>query len=271
LGLSGKTVGVAIPDTVLEERDNLRDKTVKLGTLARAFAIYGVDFVEVFRDDARRGESRLITNVLEYLETPQYLRRRLYALDESLKFAGLLPPLRIPSHRPRVPMAEVSLGEVREGVTNPDGTVEIGLEKPARYGPKKAANRRVTTKVIAKDPLTVELIEREEVVGYWGYAVRTRGLEEVFSDDRYALKVATSRFGNSLQSQLEPLKEAISKSRSVLLIFGSPSRGLFDICGPELTKLADYVVNLFPDQHVETVRTEEAVFAALNLVNILAI
>jgi predicted SPOUT superfamily RNA methylase MTH1 len=53
------------------------------------------------------------------------------------------------------------------------------------------------------------------------------------------------------------------------MIFGSPSRGLFDIVGTELGKLADFVLNLFPDQHVETVRTEEAIFAGLGLVNVI--
>ena len=55
------------------------------------------------------------------------------------------------------------------------------------------------------------------------------------------------------------------------LIFGSPSRGLFDIVGPELARKSDYVVNLFLDQHVETVRAEEAIFAGLNLVNMLVV
>ena len=96
-------------------------------------------------------------------------------------------------------------------------------------------------------------------------------LEEVFSDQRFGLRVATSRLGNSIQALIPGLREAVLRAGSVKLIFGSPSRGLFDMVGPELAAKADYVVNLFADQHVETVRTEEAIFAGLNFVNVLAV
>jgi len=45
-------------------------------------------------------------------------------------------------------------------------------------------------------------------------------------------------------------------------------RGLYDVFGKDLSKRADFVVNLFPGQMVETVRTEEAVSAALGLVTV---
>jgi len=96
-------------------------------------------------------------------------------------------------------------------------------------------------------------------------------MDEVFSDARFDLRVATSRFGNSLQSMAPSLRGALLKAKGVKLIFGSPARGLFDIVGPELARKSDFVVNLFADQHVETVRAEEAIFAGLNLVNMLLV
>jgi predicted SPOUT superfamily RNA methylase MTH1 len=271
LGLLGRKLGIAIPDTVLEENGSLREKSVKLGTIARACAIYGVDVVQVFKDDKGRGESKLVKKVLEYLETPQYLRRKIFPLDEALRYAGLLPPLRIPSHKAKVPVEKLTVGEVREGVTNADGGVDVGLDRPLRMRDRIGANRRVTVKVVSKDPVVVELIKREDVHEYWGYSVEIRSLEEVTSDARFGLKIATSRYGNSLQSQIFLLRESLQRASSALLLFGSPSRGLFDMIGPDLTKKANFVLNLFADQHVETVRTEEAIFAALNLVNALAV
>ena len=267
----GKKLAVAIPDTVLEERDSLREKTVKLGVIARGCAIYGVDIVQVFKDEKRRGEPALIRKVLEYLETPQYLRRRLYTLDESLKYAGLLPPLRIPSHKPKVPVERLTVGEVREGVANSDGTVDIGLDRSPRLKEKVGAGRRVTVRIASKSPLVAELAGKEYVHEYWGYEVESVATDEVFSDGRFGLKIATSRYGNTLQSQVFRLRESILKANSVKLVFGSPSRGLFDIVGQQLTQRVDFVVNLFAEQHVETVRTEEAIFTALNLVNTLAL
>ena len=271
MGIVGKRLAVAIPDTALEENDSLREKTVKLGTVARACAIYGVDVVEIFRDERGRNESRLIRKVLEYLETPQYLRKKLYTMDEALRYAGLLPPLRIPSHKPKVPLDRLTVGEIREGVTNSEGGVDVGLDRPLRMKERIGSNRRVTVKVVSKNPLIADLVRREEVHEYWGYQVESRSLAEVTSDSRFGLKIATSRYGNTLQSQIFQLRESILKAGSVLLIFGSPSRGLFDIAGPGLTKEVNFVVNLFADQHVETVRVEEALFAALNLVNTLVV
>jgi methyltransferase len=271
LTLLGKKVAVAIPDTVLEEHDSLREKTIKLGLIARACAIYGVDLIQIFRDEKGRGEARLIKKVLEYLETPQYLRRRLYPLDESLKFAGLLPPLRIPSHKPGVSVEKLQVGEIREGVTNSDGTVDIGLERNPAVKLRVASNRRVTIRVTSKSPLTAEIVDREEVNEYWGYAVETKTVDEAMEDPRFALKIATSRYGNTLPSQIFQLREAVGKAASILVIFGSPSRGLFDIIGRKLSQEFQFTINLFAEQHVQTVRTEEALFAALNLLNNLAL
>jgi methyltransferase len=267
----GRRLAVAFPDTVLEEKDSPRDKTAKLGLIARACSIYGVDVIQVFRDEKRRGEPTLIRKVLEYLETPQYLRRRLYPLDDMLRYAGLLPPLRIPSHKPKVPLEKLVVGDVREGITNSDGTVDIGLDRNPRLQGRTGANRRVTVRIASTTPLAAELIPRDQANEYWGYSVETRTIEEVFSDQGFELRVATSRFGNSLQSLVPNLRSAVLKAGGVKLIFGSPSRGLFDIVGPELAQKSTFVVNLFADQHVETVRAEEAIFAGLSLVNMLVV
>ncbi|MDV3293002.1 MAG: hypothetical protein LYZ70_01895 [Nitrososphaerales archaeon] len=267
----GRRLAIAIPDTLLEERDAPRDKTAKLGFIARACATYGVDLVEVFGDATGRGESKLIKKVLEYLETPQYLRKRIYPLDEDLRYAGLLPPLRTPSHKPKVPVDSLQIGEIREGVTNPDGTVDIGLDRAPRLRERTAANRRVTVKVAAKDPLTAEIIRKEDVGEYWGYSVESRTIDEVLRDYRFELKIATSRLGDPLQTQLPLLREAVERATSVLFLFGAPSKGLFDIVGMSLKNRVDFVTNLFAEQHVETIRTEEAVYAGLNLLNILSL
>lgn len=262
-------LGVAIPDTVLEEKDSPREKTAKLGLIARACAIYGVDVVEVFRDQGGRGEGALIRRVLEYLETPQYLRRRIFPLEESLRYAGALPPLRIPSHKPKVPLGSLAVGEVREGVANGDGTVDIGLDVAPRFEASVPRGRRVTVKVVSVNPLVAEQIPRWKAGRYWGYVVEEKAPSEVLEDQRFKVKIATSRLGTPLREALTPLKTALGGSASVKLVFGSPMRGLYELFGEALPLKAQFVVNLFPSQQVETVRTEEAVFAGLGLVSVL--
>ena len=269
MALLGKKLAIAIPDTVLEEKESLKDKTTKLGLIARFSAIYGVDVIQVYLEKGGQGEWVLMSKVLEYVATPQYLRKRLYPLDDALRFAGILPPLKIPSHKPKVLASFLKVGDVREGVTNNDGTVDLGLDVPAELHQKGKPGKRVTARIIGTDPIAAELISRDEAGEYWGYNVEMLSAEEVFSDLRFGIKVATSRLGRPLSEELPSLREAIRSSQSVKLIFGAPSRGLFDIFGKDLDRKADFVLNLFPEQKVQTVRTEEAVLAGLNLVSIL--
>jgi methyltransferase len=270
MALLGKKVAIAIPDTILEEKESLKDKTLKLGLVARFSAIYGVDVIQVYLDKAGQGEWVLISKVLEYVETPQYLRKRLYPLDDALRYAGILPPLKIPSHKPRVAGSPLKMGDVREGITNNDGTVDLGLDVPVQLRQKEQPGRRVTARIVGMKPITADVISKDDAGEYWGYNVEMLSAKEVFPDLRFELKIATSRLGHGLGEQLQSLREGISRSRSVKLVFGAPSRGLFDIFGKDLETKADFVLNLFPEQKVQTVRTEEAVLAGLNLVSILA-
>lgn len=270
MALQGVRVAVAIPNTLLEEKESLRDKTAKLGLVARACAIYGVDVIEVFEDPKGVGESQVIRRVLEYLETPQYLRRRLFPLDETLKFAGVLPPLRIPSHKPRLPLDKVEAGEVREGVVNGDGTIDVGLEAAPKLRGEAKAGARVTVRITSTRPLSAEPVARDKVKDYWGYSVEYKTLEEALSDQRFEVKLATSRLGIKLPDALPRIRSLLERAKSVKLIFGSPLRGLYDMAGRELDRRVDMVVNLFPGQQVATVRTEEALFAGLGVVSLIS-
>ena len=64
------------------------------------------------------------------------------------------------------------------------------------------------------------------------------------------------------------------KAKRKIILFGSPSAGLYEILeleGLNLDEIADFVVNTIPLQGVETVRTEEAIFVTLGILNILQI
>jgi methyltransferase len=270
LALLGRKLAVSLPDSVLEDKESLRDKTAKLGLIARACAIYGVDQIEIFRDQTGHGEPEVIRRVLEYIETPQYLRRRLYPLDETLRYAGMLPPLRIPSHRGKVSMDRLRVGDVREGVVNSDGTVDIGLDVAPSLSGKAVAGDRVTVRLMSTRPPSAVTIPRNDVGEYWGYKVELKSVRDVLSDGGFKVKVATSKFGTPLSSVLGNLRASFESADSIKLIFGSPSRGLYEIMGRDLDKRVDFVLNLFPEQHVETVRTEEAIFVGLGLVGLLS-
>lgn len=269
--LSGKRICVAVPDTVLEEQDSVREKTAKLGQIARYCSIFGVDTIAIFHDPRGRGESSFMRKVLEYLETPQYLRRRLFPLSEDLRFAGLLPPLRIPSHKPKVPTGALRPGEYREGVVLTDGfSVDAGLDRPVVLARKENPQRRVTVRITSASQSRVEgiAVDRHEVRQYWGYNVQVSGPGNLLADTAFPLKVATSRRGDPVARVARSLRIDLQESTALMLVFGSPSRGLFDILGKDLRSRVGYVVNLYPEQNVVTARSEEAMLSALYLVGL---
>lgn len=270
--LSGKRVCVAIPDTVLEEQDSVREKTAKLGQVARYCSIFGVDTIRIFNDPRGRGEPSFIKNVLEYLETPQYLRRRLFPLSDDLRYAGLLPPLRIPSHKPKLPLEKLQPGEYREGVVLADGSsVDVGLDAPVELRKKEAPHRRLTVRITRVSPPRIEgvPVDSREIKAYWGYSVEVSGAAALLNDPVFHLKVATSRHGDPVTRVARGMRTDLKDAGAVMLLFGSPSRGLFEMLGKDLRGRVAYVVNIFPEQNVVTARTEEAMLSTLYLLGLL--
>ena len=271
--LAGKRVCVSIPDTILEEQESLREKTAKLGQVARYCALFGVDAIRVFHDPRGRGESSFIKRVLEFLETPQYLRRRLFPLSEDLRFAGLLPPLRIPSHKAKVPLGRINAGEFREGVVLADGfSVDVGLDVSVTLRKKETPQKRITLRISAASNSRLEgtPVDRRDVTAYWGYTVEVSGTGSLLADPAFPLKVATSRHGDPVARVARGLRKDLQGTGAVMLLFGSPSRGLFETIGKDLRSKVSYVVNLFPEQNVVTARSEEAIISALYFVGLLA-
>lgn len=281
--MSGKKLAIAIPTSVISDTPHLREKTSKVGLIGRAAAVFRVDEIIVFPDAAgkskQKKEADFITLLLSYLETPQYLRKRFFKLEPRLQYAGILPPLRTPHHPLNRKSRKLKVGEYREGVTvskTKEGVlVDIGVEHPALMRENQwALGKRLTLQVVAADErIEVQAVNRDQVSGYWGYRVRleTRSFSSLVEKGKFDLVVATSRIGIKFENAAEKMGEHWRKADYKLIAFGAPARGLHEIVkdeGFELNDLADYVVNMVPDQGTETVRTEEAVFASLAVFNI---
>ncbi|MGH9923548.1 MAG: putative RNA uridine N3 methyltransferase, partial [Nitrososphaerales archaeon] len=87
-----------------------------------------------------------------------------------------------------------------------------------------------------------------------------------------SMVVMTSKQGEPLAKFEQELKQQLKDTSAVLIIFGSPNRGVFEILKDERRhpkEFTKYVLNFFPKQAVETVRLEEAVLGCLSLLNYL--
>ena len=73
-------VSIAIPSSALINERDEKIKTYKVGQIARAAAVFRVSEIVIYRDP-KLDESDFIADVLEYLETPQYLRKYLIPLS----------------------------------------------------------------------------------------------------------------------------------------------------------------------------------------------
>ena len=273
---------IAIPATLTSDTPHLREKTAKIGLVGRAAAIFRVDEVVIYEDRPGEGEAELIRAVLAYMEAPQYLRKRLFGLMPELRYVGILPPLRTPHHPLRARIAELLDGELREGVvvraTRKGCLVDIGVEKLLLAPGLRAKPNTRMTFVVKREGKNVLLrpISREDVPYYWGYQVNVirGGLKGLFSKAVRpdTLVIGTSRLGQPLGEALSALRRSLKLAKEILLVFGSPSEGLYDMARREGLKLGEHcqlVLNTIPDQGVATVRTEEAVLATLAILNIL--
>jgi len=280
--MAKKRLAVAVPASVISDTPHLREKTSKIGCIGRAAAIYRVDEIIVYADDAKADQRRdldLIATLLGYMETPQYLRKRLFQLKPELQFAGILPPLRTPHHPLNRKARDLKVGEYREGVVvsraKKGVLVDIGVERPALLPDGTVAvNKRLTVKIAkVNDSVEVQYASRDDIPDYWGYAVTVEphSLKHLLSEPRFDLVIGTSKFASMFQEVAGSLSEKWAKAKSVLLVFGAPARGLFEIArdeGVNLNDAVDFVVNILPGQGTETVRTEEALIASLAVLNV---
>jgi len=277
-----RKLAVAIPVSIVSDIPDLREKTLKLGLIGRAAAIFRVNEIVVFPDNLGANQKRdrnLIVTLLSYLETPQYLRRRLFKIKPELQYAGILPPLRTPHHPLQKRAKKLKTGEHREGavvsVAEAGSFVDIGVERPVLIADKLPVNRRVTIEITkAGKHLKVALADREEIEAYWGYTVTPSkaSFGQLAKAHAYDLVIATSRMGTPLTQVADELAERWKKAGNIMVAFGAPTQGLQEIVAQEnlsLDKVADFTVNTIPDQGTETVRTEEALYATLALLNVI--
>lgn len=338
-------LNVAIPSSSLMDEETLRDKTIKISRFARAFSIFGVKKVFIYNDNKRRqysvnkfkknkhkndlniigDESNILKLILEYLDTPQYLRKALYPICNELKFAGLLDPIKSPHHKKKIPLDQIKEGDLRIGFlvnktdrkdfsklrdrkmdnnsfnkrirtdlsfpddfrrvkfwhnknnNQTDMYVDIGLDYLIPfYGNNDLVGQRVDIKIIGKYPniKAVRAFKKDLENIYWGYKVSiVPSLDHIFRlEDKDTFIILTSRKGGRFKDNEARFKEFITHYDNLLIVFGSPTKGLDEIY-PNIEQLATrkscIYSNLFPNQHTETIRLEEAVLGSLSILNYL--
>jgi predicted SPOUT superfamily RNA methylase MTH1 len=275
-------LAVAIPASLTEDTPHLREKTYKAGLIARACSIFRVEEILIYPDKLKQSQyedSEFIATILRYMDTPQYLRRSLFKLEPRLKFIGILPPLRAPHHQVTWIRRDLKPGMLRKGLVvetrGGRSLVDVGLGELASVQERLPRMRVVTVRLTEiGERMEAEVLDDSEIRIYWGYHVTVTKLPLAESTRRigFDLVIATSRYGRGIDEVLPELQSAWKRSKKTLVAFGSPAQGLEQILaqeGLDQDQYADFTLNMIPQQGVETIRTEEAVYTCLSILNTL--
>ncbi len=216
--MNKKKLSIAIPASTISDTPHLREKTAKMGLIGRAAAIFRVDEIILYPDNPKMDQRRdldFMALLLNYLETPQYLRKTLFKLDPDLEYAGILPPLRTPHHPLSGKTKHLNVGEYREGVvmseTKEGLVVDIGVQQPALLRRKEfAIGDRLTLQVVnIGKQIEVQSVSHNEVPQYWGFRVQVeeRSFGQFVVEGGFDLKIATARIGDNFMDVANKVSE----------------------------------------------------------------
>lgn len=268
------TVSVALPGSIVFNAQTPELQARLAGQLARTCAIFNVDEIIVFDEgqdeqaiDTRRfpprpaarkwkedgqeegtgeeggpqGERKpfdangFLARILQYVETPQYLRKQLFPMHRDLRLAGLIAPLDCPHHLRYEDESAYREGIVQDVTSSSAPSTAKGASTKTVYvyvGFRDALSCRVPSHVDVPvgARVTVQMpgpgVQYPRIVSprtpveqlgtFWGYQVRLArgGVSEVLNDcpwsssAGYDLVIGTSERGSSLSALLEQTSAA---------------------------------------------------------------
>ncbi|MDO5851007.1 MAG: putative RNA uridine N3 methyltransferase [Methanobacteriaceae archaeon] len=261
-----------LPSSFLAESKDLKIRTYKVGLIGRYAALFRANNIVIYNDAPEMGESddsKFITDVLDYMDTPPYLRKKVFPLTKELRNVGILPPLRTPHH----PGIEAQVGDYRQGITTKrtrKGTVvDIGLDQLALCKEKLSVNIVLSFRIV-KLGKEILLEPDEPTDVYWGYktiAVNKNLTESItMVDPKPDLVIGTSKYAPNITTIFDEVSASLKESKHTAILFGGPYSGINEMIHDSYL---DYELNTVPKQGTETVRTEEAVASTLAIFNVL--
>lgn len=131
---------------------------------------------------SRLTANEFISKILQHIETPQYLKKRLFKLSDNLKYVGLIKPLECQHHLKKTELSQYREGVVLNRPTKNDKEcwVDIGLDRECKIDYNLPENTRVTVDIDNylrengrnyKGKVVSAKYVEENTKKYWGYNV----------------------------------------------------------------------------------------------------
>ena len=285
------TLSVLIPSSIVDNAQSKELRTYLIGEIARTLGIFKVSEIIIFHDKLKDNSKDYINYFiknLQYLETPQYLRKTLFPMSDDLKLSGLMNPLESQHHLRKDEWSPYREGCVLDRPVNGEYSwVNIGLNKDCKINQKLPPRTRITVKLNETnfDPklkyYTGTVVSMSEPFikngTYWGYVVRVcETYNDIFNNsiykEGYDFIIGTSDKGeNYRNANFEKKKDF----KHCLIIFG----GISGIEGmmiddehnqinskDNVGKNFDLYLNTCMNQGLRTIRTEEAILISLAVI-----
>ena len=265
-------ISIAIPDSCLSDESTQLNKSRKISNIARAASIFRVDTIFVYNDNAEKNDRILLMTVLKYLNTPPFLRKRLFPKINELKYAGVLHPIKISSHVMSSNPKKIKEGDIREAVvviSKGKKFVDVGINSLISYYGKEQVGSKITIQFKKGFPdLSIKDISKEQISDYWGYAVKERSNLAGILSSWSGKIILTSRKGKNLN--VSHTEKYFNSNEPTIVVFGSVDKGIHQILGGKIKQIQNsHVINFFPHQGTETVRFEESLLGVLSILNTL--
>ena len=264
-------LSIAIPDSSLKDEKKHENKTRKIFQIARAAGIFQINDIIIYKDGREfENDSKLLSTILKYLETPQHLRRRLFPKSGLLQFVGALSPIKMPNQTGTANPKQIKKNDIREGVIYPkDGKkfIDIGIDHSIPYYGKKPIGKRIIVKIKQEYPdILVYDIEKNQIPNFWSYNVKHGGALFSLLKDWKGPKILTSRKSKKIKNF--DMEKILASKEEVLVVFGTTDKGIHEMLDKKINNIQNFKAwNFFPNQGTETVRLEEAILGCLSILN----
>lgn len=247
-----------IPSTFTGEKKDIKIRNFLISQVARAAVTFGINEIGVYYDKDPKFDShglgRYIVKVLKYLNTPPYIRKIAFPIEKDLKEIGSCLPIKARYHYDRSRYTYVYVLNKKEDLYRvTDGSIEFEVKSKKKY----------KSNILIYDKNKKEFVEKYETEIYFGYEVfyYNKPLEKLLNKLKKEnfLIIGTSKLGEDIR------KVNFKTKNNIAIAFGSFARGFEDIWKENFKEMFDIVINSVPDQQIESIRTEEAIFYTLAL------
>ncbi len=284
------TLSILIPSSIVDNAQSKELRTYLIGEIARTLGIFKISEVIIFHDKLKDNSKDYINYFiknLQYLETPQYLRKTLFPVSDDLKLSGLMNPLESQHHLRKDEWSPYREGCVLNRPVNGEYSwVNIGLNKDCKINQKLPPKTRVTVKLnetgfnnklkfYTGTPVSMSEPFLQNGT-YWGYVIRVcETYDDIFKNsiykEGYDFIIGTSDKGENYRTADFNKKKNF---KHCLIIFGGISgiEGMMvddehnQINEGNIEKNFDLYLNTCMNQGLRTIRTEEAILISLAVI-----